>query len=96
MGDEPDSTFEREREIFFAALEKKTEGSRTRYLEETCGGDGAMLARVREMLKQHHTEDSDTFLVSPAIVDEIARLLARRLRVHGMCMARACAARLRV
>ena len=62
MGGEPDSGFKREREIFFAALEKQTGGGRDAYLQETCGDDVEMLARVQEMLDKHADDKTETFL----------------------------------
>ena len=67
MGDGDKNTFEREREIFFAALEKVTDESRATYLEDACGDDGEKLARVREMIECHSGEDTETFLTPPGI-----------------------------
>ena len=77
MGDEPDSTFEREREIYFAALEKKTGGSRDAYLQETCGDDAAMLARVYEMLDRHAGDETETFLTPRDIPQPPGTLMER-------------------
>ena len=62
MDQKDDSTFEREREIFFAALDKVTEESRAQFLEEACDGDTEMLGRVQKMLEHHSSDESETFL----------------------------------
>ena len=83
MGDDVDSTFEREREIFFAALEKKTEGSRADYLEMTCGDDEGMLARVNEMLEKHAGDETETFLKPQDIPQRPGTLMEREGSVVG-------------
>ena len=40
----------------------KTEESRAAYIQETCGEDAAMFARVREMLEKHAGDETETFL----------------------------------
>src|SRR5262245_44357050 len=50
--------------IFLDALERPGPEELRRYLEGACGGDGALRARVEELLRAHH--DAGSFLEAPA------------------------------
>src|SRR5262245_33163266 len=50
--------------IFLDALERPGREELRRYLEGACGGDGALRARVEELLRAHH--DAGSFLEAPA------------------------------
>ena len=56
------------KEIFCAAVEKKTAAERIAYLEETCGGDVKLRADVEALLKAHYEADN-SFLKSPPGID---------------------------
>jgi len=69
-----DPIIERQREIFFNALEKPSPAERAAYLDGACGDDPALRAEV-ELLLQHHTAGS--FLEHPALEGE------RTLRIQS-------------
>jgi hypothetical protein len=52
-----------EKEIFKAALELKMAAERAAYLEEACGADPALKARIVALLKAH--DEAGDFLESP-------------------------------
>jgi serine/threonine protein kinase/Leucine-rich repeat (LRR) protein len=51
--------------IFFAALEKKTAGERSVYLDRACGSDSALRLRVEKLLESHPL--AMDFLAQPAV-----------------------------
>jgi WD40 repeat protein len=61
--DNTDPLLDREREIFLAALERLSPGERAAFLDEACGNDAPLRARLESLLR-HHSEDS--FLEGPA------------------------------
>ena len=62
MSDKPSSAAE---SIFTAALEIETAEERTAYVNESCGADVRLLARVQALLEAN--EQSDSFLEKPPI-----------------------------
>ena len=54
-----------EREIFTAALEKTDPAARSAYLDEACGGNAVLRARVEVLLRAHDRPDS--LLDAPAV-----------------------------
>src|SRR6267154_1345285 len=52
------------REIFLKALETQSSSEREAYLQEACGSDAALRAKVEVLLKSH---EDDSFLESPAV-----------------------------
>ncbi|MBI3464304.1 MAG: protein kinase [Planctomycetes bacterium] len=52
-----------EREIFIAALQKRTPAERSAYIDAVCDGDWDLAARVRSLLAEH--ENLGSFLESP-------------------------------
>jgi serine/threonine protein kinase/tetratricopeptide (TPR) repeat protein len=64
MSKDVDPIIERQREIFFKALEQPSPAERARYLEAVCGDDKALRAEVELLLK--HQSDS-SFLERPAV-----------------------------
>lgn len=57
-GTPPTSSSEREREIFFTAIEIEQASEREKYLAEACAGDGALLASVGTLLNAACSPDS--------------------------------------
>lgn len=53
-----------ERELFFEALDRTTPEERTAFLEEACGQDVKLRARVEALLARHFEDDS--FILEPA------------------------------
>jgi serine/threonine protein kinase/tetratricopeptide (TPR) repeat protein len=64
MSKDVDPVIERQREIFFKALEQPTPAERAHYLDAACGDDRALRAEVELLLK--HQSDSG-FLERPAV-----------------------------
>src|SRR5436309_131790 len=56
------------RDIFLKALETQSPSEREAYLQEACGSDAALRAKVEALLKSHQ---ADSFLESPAV--EVAK-----------------------
>jgi serine/threonine protein kinase len=56
------------KEIFCAAIEKKTAAERIAYLDEVCSGDKKLREEVEELLKAHYAADH-SFLKSPPGMD---------------------------
>jgi WD40 repeat protein len=69
MNENPDASFEREREIFLAALERTSEAEREAFLDSACGTDAALRTQVESLLR-YHSEDS--FLEEPAVAGQLA------------------------
>ena len=63
-----------EREVFLAALDLDTPQERVAYLDQACGGDYPLRARVDALLKSH--EDAGSFLLEPAAGDLAATVSA--------------------
>ncbi len=57
--------YEKEEEIFRAALKRKEAGERAVYLEEACRGDARLLSRVEALLRAH--DDAGDFLDGPLV-----------------------------
>src|SRR4051794_14694856 len=56
----------RVKEIFLAAAERSDEAARAAYVDQACGGDALLRARVEALLRSHDPEGS--FLGTPAAV----------------------------
>jgi serine/threonine-protein kinase len=56
----------RVKEIFLQAAELPDEAGRGAYLDEACGGDAELRARVEALLRAH--DPAGSFLVTPAAV----------------------------
>src|SRR5439155_18559582 len=54
-----------ERDIFLAVLDLPDPAARTAYLDEACGGDTALRARVEALCRSHDAAGS--FLAEPAV-----------------------------
>ena len=54
-----------ERDLFIAALERDDPAEQEAYLAEACGGDAALLRRVKRLLLLHH--DAGSFLEGPPV-----------------------------
>ena len=59
-----DGQYEKLEEIFSAALKQATTAERAAFLDEACGNDADLRARIEALLKAH--EEAETFLVRPA------------------------------
>src|SRR5215471_15852761 len=66
MNATPDRSLEHEREIFLAALERRTPGERAAFLDGACGADASLRARLSSLLL-HHTEDDFLEEVAPGL-----------------------------
>src|SRR5262245_10996141 len=64
MSNDIDPIIERQREIFFKALEQPTPADCAQYLDAVCGEDKTLRAEV-ELLLKHHNDSS--FLAHPAV-----------------------------
>src|SRR5690349_21444879 len=58
-----DSPTHVERELFLAALEKTDAGEREAFLDNACGEDAPLRARIEELLQEQ--EDVGSFLAEP-------------------------------
>ena len=58
-----DPSFDREREIFLAALERPSPGERAAFLDGACARDAPLRARLESLLQRH---SDDAFLEDPA------------------------------
>ncbi|MHB8519482.1 MAG: protein kinase domain-containing protein [Limisphaerales bacterium] len=63
MHSNSDPSFDREREIFLAALERPSPGERAAFLDGACARDTLLRARLESLLQRH---SDDTFLEDPA------------------------------
>ncbi|MHB8522386.1 MAG: hypothetical protein ACYDH9_16720 [Limisphaerales bacterium] len=63
MHSNSDPSFDREREIFLAALERPSPGERAAFLDGACARDTPLRARLESLLQRH---SDDTFLEDPA------------------------------
>jgi hypothetical protein len=57
----------REREIFLAAVEKRTPAERAAFIESACGKDQTLRARIEALLREE--ESMGDFLETPALQD---------------------------
>lgn len=56
-----------EEKIFIAALDLRDSAERTAYLDQACGGDPALRARIEALLRSH--DGAGNFLAQPALAD---------------------------